>query len=81
MMVNCVQMGADDPAYVRLAEGLRSVLTDDHQVIEVDMKVAWHQTCFMQKSIVPSKTSLHKLLRRHVLCAWPQHQTFNDEDT
>ena len=38
-MVNCVQIRADDPAYVRLAEGLRSVLTDDHQVIEVDMKV------------------------------------------
>ena len=37
---NGVQMGADGPAYVRLAEGLRSVLTDDHQVIEVDMKMA-----------------------------------------
>jgi hypothetical protein len=33
-------MGTDDPAYVRLAEGLRSMLTDDHQVVEVDMKVA-----------------------------------------
>jgi hypothetical protein len=34
------RMGADDPAYVRPVEGLRSVLTDDHQVIEVDMEVA-----------------------------------------